>query len=117
MLSSYIHTCYSFLCKCLCKREAVLHIRPCCAVVLPKLSEECIICRDYLYNTNSGIYRICHQCNNIYHKKCYEQWMNGCPNCRYTDTCWYYTCIHSKCIYTIGVLITYFKNMLSQKII
>jgi len=111
MLSSYIHTCYSFLCKCLCKREAVLHIRPCCAVVLPKLSEECIICRDYLYNTDDCIFRICYQCNNMFHKKCYEQWMNGCPNCRYRDTRWYYTLAHNKCLYIIGTVIKYCKKV------
>lgn len=107
MISAYIHICYSFLCKCICKREVNLHIKPCCSVVLPNLSKECIICRDYLYNSEECIYRICYQCKKMYHKKCYEQWMNDCPNCRYTDTRWYYTCLHSKCIYVMGKLLSY----------
>ena len=71
MISSYIHICYSFLCKCICKREVYLHIKPCCTVVIPNLSKECIICRDYLYNSEECIYRICYQCKKMYHKKCY----------------------------------------------
>jgi len=47
----------------------------------------------------------------MFHKKCYEQWMNGCPNCRYRDTRWYYTLAHNKCLYIIGTVIKYCKKV------
>ena len=115
MLYNCFYKTYLYFCNLLCKEEVICNIKPCCSVIVPSLTNECIICRDYLYNTDTCVYRICYQCNNIYHKHCYEQWMYNCPNCRNKKTSWYYTIIPSQFIYCIGKTFHMYKMYICCK--